>query len=77
MLHWPLPPFRINAADDLTTIWNNEVAKKTSKLKHSAAELLKEDYRKKPNHQDLQAVNAKKKAQKNISDAPIFERHTT
>ena len=39
--------------------------------------MLKEDCRNKPNNQELQAVNAKKKAQKNIADAPIFERHTT
>ena len=77
MLHWPLPPFRINAADDLTTIRNDDVTKKTSKLKRSSADMLKEDKRMKANHQDLQAINAKKKAAKNILNAEIFERHTT
>ena len=39
--------------------------------------MLKEDYRKKPKNQELQVVNAKKKATKDIADVPIFERHTT
>ena len=39
--------------------------------------MLKEDKRMKANHQDLQAINAKKKAAKNILNAEIFERHTT
>ena len=77
MLHWPLPPFRINAADELTAIRFDKVIKKTSKLKRSAADMLKEDYRKKPKNQELQVVNAKKKATKDIADVPIFERHTT
>ena len=72
-----MPPFRINAADDLTMIRDDKVSiKKDQQGRNSILKQL-QPFRKKPKNQEWQAVNAQKKAAKDITEAPILERHTT